>query len=147
MIIIAVDPGLFSGYAFWSSSDPRQILTEELSYSQLGRRVRTDLEEFSERTADLHLVCERYTMTPGVKSAQPEALKIMGQLELLADMYGRQLHYYLPTTTKSMIQNKRLKQVGWYRPTPDGHANDGARVVGVHLATRHPEIFGDLFGI
>lgn len=147
MIIIAVDPGLFSGYALWDSSKPQRIFTEELAYNQLWRRVRADLDEYDGHATDVHIVVERYTMTPGVKSAQPEALKIMGQLELLADMYGRQLHYYLPTTTKSMIQNKRLKQVGWYRPTPDGHANDGARVVGVHLAVRHPEIFGDLFGI
>lgn len=146
MIILAVDPGLVSGYASWTSKG-QHLETREIPYQECGEHVYGVLEGYRTSDVNIQLVVERYTMSTGVKTAQPEALKTMGQLELLARLYDVQLHYYLPATTKKMISNARLKDVGWYRATKDGHANDATRLVGVHLLTRYPEIAGRIFGI
>lgn len=148
MLIIAVDPGLVCGYGVWSSEVlPLRVLSDEIPYINIGRHVRNQLE-MSKAIPEVHIVVERYTMSnSGIKTSQPEALKGMGQMELLADLYGCRLHYYLPATTKKMIPNAKLRQVGWYKPTRDGHANDAARLVGAHLATAAPETFGSLFGL
>ena len=146
VIILAVDPGLVSGYASWTTTG-RYLEAKEIPYQECGQHVHGILEGYRTSAVDIQLVVERYTMTTGIKTAQPEALKTMGQLELLAQLYDVHLHYYLPATTKKMISNARLKDVGWYRYTRDGHCNDAARLIGVHLLTRYPEIAGRIFGI
>lgn len=150
MIIMAVDPGLVSGWALWDSTDlvkQSGLQTQEIEYARIGTFVHQKLEVYKTPGVTLELVVERYTMNPRLKTAQPEALKIMGQLELVAQLHDVQLHYYLPSTTKTMLSNTRLKTAGWYRATKDGHANDAARLVGTHLGVRYPEIFGKLFGL
>jgi hypothetical protein len=144
MKIIAVDPGLYSGYAFWNSADPRFLQRKEIPYQDTADRVWAEMEEWDEKP---EIVVERYTMTPGIKSAQPHALMTMGQLEFIARRFATRLHYYLPSTNKKTVSDQRLRSAGWYLKTKDGHANDAARLVGTHLAQHLPEVFGKLFGI
>jgi hypothetical protein len=147
MIILAVDPGLVSGVALWDSQNIEKMLSDEIPYQNIG----TWLEDavLAELTLHhtVHLACERYTMTTGVKTAQPEALKTMGIAEHLSVKHDVRLHYYLPDTCKKMISNARLKEKGWYRKTKDGHANDAARVLGTCLFSNFPDIAGRLFGL
>ena len=145
MIIIAIDPGLVSGLAVWDSADIQGITLSEVHYQDIGDRLEEAIVEFRQQRVEF--ACERYTMRPGVKTAQPEALKIMGVLEHLGKRHRIPLHYYLPDSCKGTMKNPRLKDAGWYRVTKDGHSNDGARVLGTHLFNQYPEVAGRLFGI
>jgi len=144
MIILSIDPGNVSGVGVWDSVLPDNIETLEVPYTDTGDFVWGFLYDKASR---IEMVVERYTMTGGIKTSQPDALKLMGVLEWMAAFKQVPLHYYLPSTSKKTADNKRLRRVGWYKATKDGHANDGARLVLTHLANRYPEIFGKIVGL
>lgn len=138
--VISLDPGLYSGMAVWLSDHPALLVHQvEVPYANTGETLEIWMDAYSRYPQEFAV--ERYTMTPGVKSAQPEALKLMGVAEHIAQRNGVPLHYYAPAATKKMIPNSLLRQVGWYRATKDGHANDGARLVLAHLAVVDAPVF------
>lgn len=149
MIIIGIDPGNVTGMALWNLDLTEAPSTwREEPYETVGHELRQWLaHRDTVGRSQIKIGVERYTMTPGVKTAQPAALMTMGVIEDQCRYYGVEWHYYLPSSTKKMVSNTLLRKLGWWTPTKDGHVNDALRVVLCELATIDPQRYADLVGL
>lgn len=147
MIIIGIDPGNVTGMALWDleKEAPTQWLEEPSA--TVGNALRKWLDYFVPAHAEVVLSVEKYTMTPGIKTAQPAALMVMGVLEDIAQFRDIKLDYHLPSTTKKQVSNTMLRKLGWWTPTKDGHANDALRLLLCELSRVDPQRYADLVGL
>jgi len=153
MIVIGVDPGKITGIAFWCSPDAAArpwlqggpwLLTEVPAY----KAVKT-IRMVMRSCVPTRIACERFVQGSGRRAMthQPEAPELTGELRELARAYDCHFSLQLPGPAKKMAPNSVLKKIGAYLPTPDGHANDGARQVIRALALDHKPYFVELLGI
>lgn len=142
MFYVAVDPGKVSGVATLINGICRGY---EIPARDTGYTVQSLMR--GSREDEWEVAIERYTITPGPKTSQGDALKVMGAMEFMCDARGVPFFYYTPGIGKSMCPNTLLKKLGWWQPTRDGHANDAKRVLLAHIAVREPALFGTLTGI
>ena len=149
MIIIGVDTGLYTGMAFWNTKLSEKPTAVEVPYIETGTRLNLWLASTLalEPNTKIHVACERYVMTSGVKSAQPEALMGMGAVEYICHAYGVPLRWQFPRDAKKRAPDSLLRQLGWYQRTKDGHANDAQRHILEWMACSYPEEFAHLIGI
>lgn len=142
MYYIAVDPGKVSGVAIYEEG----VCT---GYEIPAAFTAQFVEERMRTRWDLpwETACERYTITPGPKTSQDDALKVMGALEYVCQVRAIPFVYYTPGIGKSKCDNALLRKLGWWQPTKDGHANDAKRIMIAHLSVRVPEVYARLVGI
>lgn len=147
MIIVGIDPGNVTGMAWWDldKEDPTQWL--EQPYDGFGNALRKWIDWGRLKEEEITVGVEKYTMTPGIKTAQPYALMNMGIIEDQCRLYGVPFHYHLPSTTKRQVSNTLLRKLGWWTPTKDGHVNDALRVVLCELSRVDPQRYADLVGL
>ena len=125
MKILAVDPGMGTGWAFWTDG-----MLE--SYGE------TDHEQFAKDidpwlfSMDV-VVCEDFIITPQTlkKSRQLYSLHLIGFLKYRCLAGGTEFALQKPGDAKQFADDAKLKIVDWYHPTKDGHQNDALR----HLLT------------
>lgn len=148
MMIIAIDPGLMTGLA-WYDAPTGRWGTEELTYPDVIPRLQHLLLGANMFNADdrVYVACEKYVMLPGPKSSQPEALMHMGAIEWVCRREQVPLTWQFPREAKTRAPDTVLRRIGWYKKTKDGHANDAARHVIEWLACNNPTAFADLLGI
>jgi hypothetical protein len=138
--ILAVDPGLTSGLAFFKRTDDNQVellWTDELDWKNTARRADAMLREFGGE--DVQLVVERFTITAATakNSQQQWSIEIIGMLRMLALAHGAgELDLQSPADAKRFCTNIRLKALGFWHVGGGGHALDGIRH-GVLWLTRH----------
>ncbi len=115
--ILAVDPGLASGFAYyhpagawdgWERSYQPEALYEEFSYYDVGLLL---IEDYDPRNP---------------KSNHREALKVCGIAELWAASRDITFTYQRPVEVKAQITNDLLKAHQIYKPGKP-HANDATR--------------------
>lgn len=147
MIIIGIDPGNVTGMAWWDLDKPAPTQWLEQPYDGFGPALRNWFGWASDMHADVSVGVERYTMTPGIKTAQPYALMTMGIIEDQCRDNAIPWHYHLPSTTKKQVSNSLLRKLGWWTPTKDGHVNDALRVVLCELSVIDPKRYADLVGL
>jgi len=58
----------------------------------------------------------------------------IGAMRLIADHGGVQFVRQTPAQAKSFATDDKLRKLGWFSPTPGGHANDATRHLLVYLA-------------
>jgi hypothetical protein len=141
--LIAVDPGKGTGMAMWNTQADNTFVSFEL-FTREG--VYGWLDAVLIPSDDVHVICERYIMTPGAKTSQPDALMLMGAVEAFAYRARLPLHWQLPEPAKKRAPNAVLRRLGWYQNTKDGHANDAARHLLEWLAHNDPERFVQMIG-
>lgn len=146
MIIITVDPGLWSGMAFWDTKLMEKPSAIEVPYPETGARLDKWLYSSNARL-DRSVACERYVMTPGVKSAQPEALMGMGAVEHVCNEHRIPVIWQMPRDAKKRCPDSLLRKLGWYVKTKDGHANDAQRHIVEFLANHYTGEYAHLVGI
>lgn len=156
MIIIGADPGLWSGLAWWDFKMPQPVSTE-VPYEKTGQVVEEWLHRFyfqteaqrimGDPTARIVIACEKYTMTPGVKTAQPHSLMGMGAIEYIAYKRETTLVWQYPTNAKKTAPDQLLRKLGWYVKSKDGHANDAIRHILLWTKINDPARFADMIGI
>lgn len=147
MIIIGIDPGNVTGMTLWDLEKEAPTQWREEPSSTVGNVLREWLDVCIPWHAEVVLSVEKYTMTPGIKTAQPAALMVMGVLEDIAQLRGIKLDYHLPATTKKQVSNTLLRKLGWWTPTKDGHVNDALRLVLCELSRVNPQRYADLVGL
>lgn len=138
MRIVAVDPGLTSGVAVYGT-ESRSFLSMELP----THAAISEVERFLYLGTGL-VVCESWTPRPGVRTFQPEALESIGALRYLCRKLRTEFQLQSPAEAKSFATNKKLKTLGWRRPSEGGHADDAARhllVAAVRVDAIDPAIF------
>lgn len=131
MRIIAVDPGGTTGYCSWSDEDEGE--PEFSAGQEASRNGFIDMVQRRAMWTDV-IVCEdfRITMQTAKKSAQPDALKIIGALDYLAWKYGAKFVLQTPADAKRFGTDVRLRKAGFWTPGRR-HANDAARHLFLHL--------------
>lgn len=149
MILIGIDPGNVTGMVLWNMDlEDGPTTWREAPFEDVGRELRQWLS-YRDMVggSNIKVGVEKYTMTPGVKTAQPYALMNMGVIEDLCRWNGVEWHYHLPSTTKKQVSNSLLRKLGWWTPTKDGHVNDALRVVLCELSRVDPKRYADLVGL
>lgn len=143
MNVVGVDPGKMTGIfcSGWPS------VGWEVEPDQVTRV----LDELRDCPGIDVLAMETYIMRPSGrgnrKTAQPEALDVMGRVRQYATDHRIPLLEAQPSTTKRIVPDRLLRRARWYRVTRDGHSNDAARVVGWAILVRDPERFAQIFKI
>lgn len=134
-MILAVDPGGTSGWAWWNSATHQFHSGETADW--------LDWMDSGMPDYDI-IVIEKYTIT--VKTAkltqQTDALRFTGALEYNSYPY-HEVIITTPAEAKSFSTDKKLQRMGWYRPGK-GHANDAARhllLTAVRRGLLDPAIF------
>jgi len=154
MKIIAVDPGNVSGVAYMEADlpcgkDPRcggdneclfhgdgpyagKVLMwrawEDRPFEIIGA-VETWISSADTLmgTDDKLVVCESFIPRPGAHSWQPDALYTIGALKYLCERENVEFALQSPANAKKFSTDAKLKRIGWYIRTPDGHTNDALR--------------------
>lgn len=127
--ILAVDPGLTTGYAWHRLGDPKPVIVDETDFHTFLTFAEDRLRAAQ---TECLIVCESYTITIQTirYSRQPTALETIGALKYLAGKYQATMLLQAPSLAKNLVPNDRLKALGWYTPGKD-HGRDATR----HLAT------------
>jgi hypothetical protein len=129
--VLAIDPGKITGLAFLHHQDLSSYSAWELEFLQTGALIRDFTVSYGNR---LDVVCEQFTInTRTVRNTQaPWSLEVIGIARYFCQSNtGQDLTLYEQKPPFST--DDRLKAMGWYRPTKDGHANDAARQLLKHL--------------
>lgn len=122
MQIIAIDPGKVSGFAKWTTtSDRKPFVMEVHNYHDVARTFRPSKPDLA--------VCEQFIISQRtIRTAQdPSALRLIGWLDITCHLKGIRFELQSPGDAKRFVSNELLQTLGWYTPTPGGHANDALR--------------------
>ena len=92
------------------------------------------------------IAVERYVQTQR-KTHQPEANQVIGAVRSLADELVIRCVYQNPGPVKKIGTTAKLKKLGFYVPTKDGHANAATGHMLVLMATHYPTVYANLVGI
>jgi hypothetical protein len=155
--VIALDTGLVTGVCAITIATAPYITTDSgIAVSHTAsERSWLQAVAYAERWAragDEHstvsLCWERYDNPPGrrILTAQPEAQKANGALEYVATQCGVTFRQQSRVDAKKVVTDKVLRQLGWFKSTKDGHANDASRQAGFFLHQNHPELWMKLLG-
>ncbi len=127
MKIFSVDPGMGTGWAFWD--DGLLASFGETDHEQFSK----DIDQWFARL-DV-VVCEDYIITPQTlkKTRQLYSLHLIGFFKYLCRIMDIPFILQTPAEAKSFSTNDKLKALGWYFPTPDGHQNDAIRHLMLYL--------------
>jgi hypothetical protein len=133
--IMAVDPGKVTGVAILNTRKPG-IETFELA----GRYVVAD---FVQGNAPSEMVCEQFVISERtIRTAQDvNALRIIGWLDIWTHQHAIPFDLQTAAQAKKFASDDKLKALGWYTATHDGHANDAARHLLVYLHRKHSDFF------
>lgn len=139
-IIFAYDPGLVTGWACLEPATGGFISGETHGRHAFERQFEAALAE----GGLFEVVGEKYTITGRTAklTQQVDAMFINGYIDGLAEKLGFRLTLQTPAQAKSFATDTKLKAAGWYKPTPGGHANDGARHLLTYLASNQRIIAG-----
>lgn len=145
MIILGIDPGNVTGVANWCIGQGGTPASEEVPADEMGEWLSDFLK--AAPAGAVRVFAERYTMTPGIKTAQPAALEVMGVVKHECRQNWAPLEWVQPSTSKHMGADSVLRKIGWYRKTKDGHANDAMRLIIFGLARTDPDEYSRIMGI
>lgn len=99
----------------------------------------------AQRGRPVYVVAEAYDPRRGVDHGHWWTIRSNGALEYLCHEYGATyLPEQKPRDAKHVVSDKRLRQLGWYRPSDGGHMNDAARHLGLVLVKARLLRFSDL---
>jgi hypothetical protein len=151
---VAVDPGKVSGIAVLAEHElpltelavPRAPATAELDHRETVTYLRRLIGRANLRADEpisLDIVVEKFTISDRtVKTKQDHtALDIIGWLrseyttaptDAMWDLYEQ-----TPVQAKKFSTDAKLHQLGWYRRTEGGHANDASRHLLRHLCSSY----------
>lgn len=104
-----------------------QFASFELNFDDTCRHLALMGHQYG---ADLRVVAEAFFITPEThkKSFQPWSLELIGFCRYISRAYtGCELVLQAKANVRKKLgTDQRLRQLGWYRWTPDGHANDAS---------------------
>lgn len=148
-MIVAVDPGKVTGIAtygevFTSWQEPTWHAVDRifgmLEYAAGGGHA-LPIEA---------IVCESYVITAAtLRKTRGEnwSLESIGALRWMSNRHGVEFVLQTPADGKRFGTDDKLRKIGWYNPTPGGHANDAARHLLTYIARDNPARFKELLGV
>lgn len=144
MRVLAVDPGLTSGYMVVHND--HVVRHGQLSPMDMCNVFES--EAIMKAGGERAFVYERFQITPmtAKNSPQPTALEIIGVLKYFAYVYKIKVYEQTPTNAKRFSTNKKLKELGLYA-TGQEHCRDAARHYLLWRSKRHFYPKGVDFGV
>jgi hypothetical protein len=137
LIFIGVDPGEVTGVSFLDLDG--KYFSVELPHQQAMTHVRDIIAVAGD--VGVRLGVEQYVQRRNSRlTEQPAAQRVTGAVQAL----GYFTRLIAPSTAKVMCTDHRLKQLGWYKKTPDGHCNDSGRVLFALIAITSPLMVNSL---
>jgi hypothetical protein len=128
--VLALDPGEDTGIAVWWGEDNLHA-SFELPYKEVGPW----LESFLMLARPDIIVYERFdvTMETVKKNAPDTSTRVIGILDFLAAKYELRDPIPQQRAKRTILNDARLKHLGWYTTEGDGHNNDASRHLGAYL--------------
>lgn len=120
--IVSLDPGGKTGWALFQYTDETE--PELLDFGQVDNGLQGFIEWFDKEGID-EVVCESFTLRPGVKFPDLSPVQIIGALEAILHKTQVKITYQ-PPSSKPLCDDDRLKSIGMHKPGL-GHANDAIR--------------------
>lgn len=136
MIILGVDPGKTTGWAFFNTAYPDSFQSWQADRNDFVDIIVPYLEKTGDR---LDIACESYVLTSGTmrtsRSDENWSIEQIGVLRHWARRHGHHFELQTAGNAKKFSTDAKLKDIGWWKPG-NGHANDAARHVLLYVA-RH----------
>ena len=134
-VVLAVDPGLMTGWVVWSEGEIRAAgQSEFFDFCEEVEALYMPAVVGDQSGCPTHIVCERYDISAETlrKSRQYEALELIGVLKYIAHREGAE-YVASQRSNKTFSNDDRLRAAGWLaRPKHENrHENDAKR----HLLT------------
>ena len=135
MYVVGVDPGKTCGFAVYAGG--RFEGAGEKTYLSFLTTMESFFREHAAKAPDdpLHVVVENYTIGRSTLSKGVDAHWAIGARAILSywcETIGGTFHDS-STASKRFASDAKLRQLGWHRSTPGGHANDATRHLLVYL--------------
>lgn len=154
--MFGVDPGKVSGVALWvpSISHRHIFASAELPRDEIKPWMEDQLRRAAMTPSQLGLVpvrpcliaTENFTQAKGGQplSNQPDALRVIGVLRAIADEFTCSLTTNGASPAKKLANNDRMRRIGWYKFTKNGHETDARRQILTTAARFHKDLFRDI---
>jgi hypothetical protein len=143
VILVGVDPGKITGISIWRSPPSETTLaTAEVKATDTVPTLRRMLKGDRPNLVGV----ERYKQN-GRKTHQPEAYYVTGAVRSFCDDNVVRCVYQSPSSAQRIGTPRRLRELGFYIQTKDGHANAATGHVLLLMAQYHPETYADLIGL
>jgi hypothetical protein len=131
-LLIAIDPGKATGYAFFNFTDiekPKLVESLELTVEELWDTLESDLNSFTGAQHEVHVVFEEFKITTqtGKNSDAPWSLENIGVFKFLCRKYDVTWSQQGPAQAKTFVTNERLHALEMWHKGGAGHANDAIR--------------------
>lgn len=154
--MFGVDPGKVSGVAFWvpSISHLHIFASAELARDEIKPWMLEQLKLAWATPSKMGLVpvrpcviaTENFTQAKGGQplTNQPDALRVIGVLRAIADEMNCSLTTNGASPAKKLANNDRMRKIGWYKYTKNGHETDARRQILITAARFHKDLFRDI---
>lgn len=143
-LIFAYDPGGDTGWAWWQPDANLHDCGEGLDRHEFAAMVRDLLRTWPLLARSIEVCGELFTINAQThkNTQQLDALYINGWVDIECKAHNVPLTLRPPPSKEKRASlNKTLKQIGWYTPTPDGHANSANWQLLLHVAnTRYGQV-------
>jgi hypothetical protein len=141
LVVLGLDPGAATGVATYN-------VTDGTFSSQI--MVPLDACDYVERLASQHgphflCACERFTMMGGRKTAQADALEVIGTARWICHRHVCEFRLRGAADAARIGSTAELKKIGWHRSGPD-HADKAAAQVLLAVAELLPSTYIALTG-
>ncbi len=145
--IVGVDPGKVSGVALWVPSkshldiyDSAELLREEIRPWIQQRMLMLP------HVSLCLLATENFTQAKGGQplTNQPDALRVIGVLRTIADELECSLTTNGASSAKKLANNQRMRRIGWYKYTKNGHETDARRQILITASRFHKDLYRDI---
>lgn len=123
--LLSLDPGGTTGYAVFEYFEDSEPVVK--SAGQIPDGLDGFIRWYTEQMLDSwdEVVCESFTLRPGVKFPDLSPVYIIGALEAMEFALNKKPNYQ-PPTSKPLCNDDTLKRLEIYIPGR-GHANDALR--------------------
>ena len=150
--MFGVDPGKMSGLAFWvpSISHLHIFASAELARDEIKPWMLEQLRQAALSRQSYVQPCliatENFTQARGGQplTNQPDALRVIGVLRAITDELGCSLTTNGASPAKRLANNDRMRRIGWYKYTKNGHETDARRQILITAARFHKDLFRDI---
>lgn len=134
--VMAIDPGGVTG---WAMIDMHGDLTPHCGEESGRYNMARFFREAVGKGAQLEVVCEDFIISERTirTSPDPNALRLIGWLDLECERLGIPFTLQAPGVAKSFSKDDMLKRVGWWNPSPGGHQNDALRHLLRYMVQHH----------
>lgn len=136
-LLLAIDPGLASGYVVleYSISDDSVTIVASEELDQYDTCSRAESLLYENRDGTIDVVMESFIITPETakKTRTSYSLEIIGAVRYLAQKWGAPFDLQTPANAKSFSTNDRLRALDLWVPGGEGHAKDAMRHAVLYL--------------